>query len=202
MAKPKAEKKNSKKEQTEDKNFKRVEDVAQFVGRSVRRIQQLTQEGTLPTVETSSGRRYDFVQTIHRYIKHLQDTIDGKTKGNEKQEKDKLEADVRIKEAKAETAELELAELRGEMHRADDVAAFTEDLALNIRQSITSLPGRFAIDLADISDQAEISAKVREEVDKILHELSEYKYDPEYYKERVRERRGWNNNDDEESDED
>ena len=35
----------------------RVEIIAQLFGVTVRRIQQLTQEGILPTTETAEGRR-------------------------------------------------------------------------------------------------------------------------------------------------
>ena len=42
----------------------RVEIIAQLFGVTVRRIQQLTQEGVLPTTETVDGRRYDLVPTI------------------------------------------------------------------------------------------------------------------------------------------
>lgn len=49
----------------------RVEIIAQLFGVTVRRIQQLTQEGVLPTTETVDGRRYDLVPTIQQYVKYL-----------------------------------------------------------------------------------------------------------------------------------
>ena len=44
----------------------RVEVVADLFGVSVRRIQQLTQEGVLPTTDTPDGRRYDLVSTVQK----------------------------------------------------------------------------------------------------------------------------------------
>ena len=46
----------------------RVEVIAKLFGVTVRRIQQLTQEGVLPTTETPEGRRYDLVPTIQKYV--------------------------------------------------------------------------------------------------------------------------------------
>ena len=55
-------------------NFQRTETIAQLFGVSVRRIQQLTQEGIIKTtkiIDEESGktvRRYDLVPTIQSYI--------------------------------------------------------------------------------------------------------------------------------------
>ena len=49
----------------------RVEIIAKLFGVTVRRIQQLTQEGVLPTTETPEGRRYDLVPTIQKYVQYL-----------------------------------------------------------------------------------------------------------------------------------
>ena len=60
-------------------NFQRTETIAQLFGVSVRRIQQLTQEGIIKTtkiIDEESGktvRRYDLVPTIQSYIKYLSD---------------------------------------------------------------------------------------------------------------------------------
>ena len=57
-------------------NFQRTETIAQLFGVSVRRIQQLTQEGIIKTtkiIDEESGktvRRYDLVPTIQSYIKY------------------------------------------------------------------------------------------------------------------------------------
>lgn len=57
----------------------RVEVIAKLFGVTVRRIQQLTQEGVLPTTETPEGRRYDLVPTIQKYVKYLSDKPTART---------------------------------------------------------------------------------------------------------------------------
>ena len=61
-------------------NYYRTEVIAQLFGVSVRRIQQLTQDGVLQTVKTSSGRKYDLIPTIQKYVKYLSDKAYGRTK--------------------------------------------------------------------------------------------------------------------------
>ena len=97
----------------------------------------------------------------------------------------------RSRATKAELADMELKELRGEMHRSEDVEAMTTDLVFTIRSMMLALPGRLAIDLAKITKPAEISERIKQEVYAILLELSNYKYDAAAYKKRVRDRQGW-----------
>ena len=60
----------------------KVDVIARFFGVSVRRIQQLTQEGVINTVSVKedgkSVRRYDLLPTIQSYIKYLSEKAYGK----------------------------------------------------------------------------------------------------------------------------
>ena len=167
--------------------------VAKLFGLSVRRIQQLTQDGVLQTEQVGRQRRYDLLQSVRRYIIYLQEKVNSKSasKDDTENESRKIKAEADLKTVKAEIAEMERDELRGEMHRSDDVEAMTTDLVFAIRGMLLALPGRLAIDLAPISNPAEISERIKQEVNAILLELSNYQYDPEAYKKRVRDRLGW-----------
>lgn len=88
--------------------FYKVEVIAQLFGLTVRRIQQLTQDGVLHTDVAPDGkRRYDLVPTIQAYIKYLSEKAYGKSR-NEK------ESELREQKMKAEIA---LKESQGELHR-------------------------------------------------------------------------------------
>lgn len=82
-------------------------------------------------------------------------------------------------------------ELEGTMHRSEDVEAVMTDLVYNIRSMLIALPGRLAVDVVAAQTAAEASEIIRAEVYKILEELAAYKYDPEEYARRVRDREGW-----------
>lgn len=92
----------------------RVEIIAKLFGVTVRRIQQLTQEGVLPTTETPEGRRYELVPTIQKYVKYLSDKAYGKNRS---------EKELELREQKMK-AEIALKESQGELHRLKtDIAA-------------------------------------------------------------------------------
>lgn len=179
-----------------EKNLQRPEVIAKLFQVTVRRIQQLTQEGIIETVEIKQGkrtlRRYDLIPTVQAYIKYLGDKAYGREqKGSTDKEEEKLQAEIDMKKAKARIAELELDELEGRMHSADDVEAMTTDLCLAVRSALLSMPGQLAVDVAESTDAAEISEIIKAAVNDILDELSRYEYDPGEYRRRVRERQGW-----------
>ena len=191
------------------KNLQKVEIIAKLFQVTVRRIQQLTQEGILATVEIKEGnrtlRRYDLMPTIQAYIKYLSDKAYGREQKESVTDKEeaKLQAEVDIKRAKARIAQLELDELEGRMHSAEDVEAMTTDLCLAVRSALLSIPGQLAVDVAETTDAAEISEIIKSTVNDILDELSRYEYNPDEYRRRVRERQGWleSHSDDEDDEE-
>lgn len=161
-------------------------ELAIVLGLTVRRIQQMGQDGTLSTVRRG---RYLLGDSVQRYINFLsKPAVDDEDK---KTEKTKRMAEMQIKAAKATVAKLEAEELRGKMHRSEDVAAMTEDLIFTIRGALNALPGRLAVDVAAVSTAAEAAEVIRREVHKVMGELAAYQYDPQKYEERVRERRSW-----------
>jgi phage terminase Nu1 subunit (DNA packaging protein) len=147
----------------------------------------------IETIKTKSGRRYDLIPTIQRYIKHLQDKVTAreKTEKDAKNDSEKLEAEMRLKTAKAEIAELELEELKGEMHRAEDVEAVMTDHILLLRSMILAMPGRLAVDVTNAKSAPEAAEIIKAECHTMLNQLAAYEYDPDEYKRRVRERKGW-----------
>ena len=157
--------------------------IAALFDMTPRRVQQLTKDGVIAAVKEGNANRYDLLPTIQRYIRYLT----AKANGREPSKKDseiegrRLEAEADLKRSKADIAALQLSELEGTMHRSEDVEAVMTDLVYNIRSMLVALPGRLAVDVTGAAT----------EVYKILTELAGYKYDPEVYARRVRDREGW-----------
>lgn len=155
-------------------------------------IGQLTRDGVLRKHQTKAGPRYNVVEATRAYCNYLKEKAAGREdKGNPEAEKNKLDADVRLKRAKADIAELEAKEIQGQMHRGEDVEAMTNDLVYTIRSMLVALPGRLAVDVVGVASSAEAAVVIRSEVYKVLEELSNYKYDPAAYVKKVRERQKW-----------
>lgn len=165
--------------------------VASLFNLSERRVQQLAKEGVIEGRKVDGVYQFDLLPTVRKYIAYLSDKANGRDQKNRKTEEEKLAAEADLKRAKADMAELQLKELRGQMHRSEDVEAITTDLVYTIRSMIIALPGRLAVDVAAVDTAPEASEIIRRECYAVLEELSNYKYDPEEYAKRVREREGW-----------
>ena len=163
-----------------------VAELAAVLGLSSNRIYQLSQDGIISSAQRG---KYPLADSVQRYIAYL--GRDAVTEDEAKLEKAKKAAEVTLKTSKAHIAKMEADELRGKMHRSEDVAAMTEDLIYEIRGALIALPGRLAVDVAACSSAAEAAEIVRREVYQIMGELAGYQYDPDKYAERVRERMKW-----------
>ena len=177
----------------ETPGYCKAEDLANLFALTGQWINQLTRDGVLKKRDTPAGKRYNVVESTRAYVQYLRDKAAGRGEKGipESKELEKFEAEVRVKQAKAQIAELEAQELQGIMHRSEDVAALTEDLLYTIRDSLLALPGRLAVDVAGASTAAEAAEIVKREVYAVMKELAQYQYDPAKYAERVRERMDW-----------
>lgn len=177
--------------------------IAKLFGVTDRRVQQLAKDGVIPAASVRPYK-FDLLPTVQAYIRYLSDKANGKESKSAdtvQAEADKLRAEADLKQSKAKIAEMQLKELEGKMHRSEDVEAVMNDLAYTVRSMIMALPGRLAMDIVQTSNANEASALIRSECYKILNELAGYKYDPEVYQRRVRDREGWSDALADESDE-
>ena len=149
-------------------------------------------QGTLHKRSTPHGNLFELGETMRAYCAMLKARAGPEKSEQEiKREEAKSAAEVTMKVARAQIAKAEADELQGKMHRSEDVAAMTTDLMYAIRGAMMALPGRLAVDVAAAQSPAEAAEIIRREVNKAMRELSNYRYDPKKYEERVRERRAW-----------
>lgn len=183
----------TKKRPDEVPGYVKVADVAKTLDMTPQWVRDLTKKGVLKLHAVASGDRYFLPEAIKDYIGYLREQVNAKKKPEEtvKAESDKLQAEADLKRSKADMASLQLAELEGKMHRSEDVEAVMTDLVYTIRSMLMALPGRLAVDVVSSTTAAEASEVIRAEVYKVLEELAGYKYDPEEYARRVRDREGW-----------
>lgn len=167
--------------------YVKTADICAMTGKSNQWIGQLVSQGVLSKRQTPHGAMFDLASTIKAYCDMLE-ARGSESPEDREQENDRRKAELALKKAKASIAVSEAKERAGQMHRSEDVAAMTEDLILFIRGSLLSLPGRLAIDISSAKDSAEAEVIIKDEVCKILEELSNYRYDASKYKERVRAR--------------
>lgn len=173
-------------------NYTESATIAKLFDVTERRVQQLAQQKIITAHKEKGVYKYDVLQVVQQYIRYLSDKVNNRENERSKElEQERLEAEIQLKRTKARMQELYLQELEGSMHRSEDVESMTSDLANVIRSMLMALPGRLAVDLAEMQNPAEVSERVKREAFAILEELAGYKYDPNEYRRRVRERAGW-----------
>lgn len=165
-------------------------ELAKLCGCSPRMIRYYDEEGIIVNAGTVNKKSYVLGDAIKAIIaKHDSDAK--AKKGNAKEDAErKLKAEADYKESQAEMAEIKLKEIKGQMHRSDDVEAAMTDIVYAFRSAMLALPGKLAMDIIKCKEPNEASVMIREECYKALEDLSNYKYDPEFYKKRVIEREG------------
>lgn len=161
-------------------------ELASVLGLTARRVQQLSEDGTLDKEARGKFKLGDAVQKYIAFISKGEITASDK-----KIEKVKNLAEATLKESKARVAKMEAEELEGNMHRSEDVESVLEDLIFFMRNSLNALPGRIAPDVAQCNSPSECSEIIKKEAHAIMRELSGYRYDPVKFEERVRDRKNW-----------
>ena len=153
--------------------FERVEIIAQLFGVTVRRIQQLTQEGVLPTTETVDGRRYDLVPTIQQYVKYLSDKAYGKERSEKELElrEQKLRADVALKESQSELHRLKTDIAAGKYIAVEEVTMDYERFFVTFKNFAMSLPARLTDEISGYIDPLEARRIEKEQHQKIRNLL-------------------------------
>lgn len=127
-------------------NLHKTDVIAQLFGISVRRVQQLTQEGIIQTVKDphGGGRKYELVSTIQAYTKYLSDKAYGreKTEENSKLKDDKLQAEVSLKESQAELHKLKTDIAKGEYISKEDVKLDFQRFFVVFKKFTSAIPSR------------------------------------------------------------
>lgn len=167
--------------------YVKTADVCSMFGISNQWLGQLVSQGTLSKVQTDNGKLFNVTDSVKNYMDVLSEKAK-KTESEKKLERAKVTAEVKLKAAKATMAYLQAEELKGKMHRSEDVEALTQDMTDYIKTTLLSLPGRLAVEISLCETAEECSILLKEEVNSILQELSEYEYDYEKYAALVRER--------------
>ena len=120
--------------------------VGQVLKITGRRVQQLAAEGHIPK---ASRGRYNLVAAVQGYVTYLQEQLEKRaTERSDGFEKQRL----RHQTAKAALAELDLAQVRGELIGLADIEEGVTTLCSGITSQVLALPAALAEDLAALDD--------------------------------------------------
>lgn len=156
----------------------RTEVIAQLFGVSVRRIQQLTQEGVIKTTKVLEDgrtvRRYDLVPTIQSYVKYLSEKAYGKAGRSEKEmelREKKMEADAALKESQSELHRLKTEIAAGRYISIEEVKMDYAKFFVVFKKFAMALPSRIIGMIAGALEPVEarrVEKEIAQEINRLL----------------------------------
>ncbi len=155
--------------------FVRTEVIAQIFGVTVRRVQQLTQEGIIKTTEIpGEGRRYELISTIKTYIQYLSNKAYGKGKSERESElkQQKLEVEIALKEAQEELHRMRCDIMAGKYIDTNEVSMDYQKFFAVFKRFALGMPLRLVSMISDSLEPLEarrIEKEMGAEVKRMLH---------------------------------
>ncbi len=142
-----------------------IETISKLLMLSERRCQQLVSDGVIP----KQGRgQYDLVQSVQGYVNFLRERAFGGV-ANTDQHGEK----TRLITAQANIAEMNDAELRGDLVRVDEVRRAIFTAARGVRNSLQTVADRLAVPISAENDHHEIHDIIEGELNQILTDMDE-----------------------------
>ena len=150
---------NPKKEIRDFRNMRvNFEEAAKFLNLSKSSFYRLIESGVLPK---AGDGEYILGEVVEAYWRNQFDTEGLKA------------AQTRLTTAQAELKELELAEQRGELHRASAIAKVWADNVLNAKKKLLAIPTNVPPMLVG-QDVQTIRTRLEKEIKEALRELADY----------------------------
>lgn len=158
-----------------DGQYVKVEIIAWIFGVTVRRVQQITQEGIIKTTKVpGEGSRYELVPTIKMYIKYLSDKSRGKNRSEKEIElrQQKLEAEIALKESQGEIHRIKAEIAAGKYIDVNEVALDYQKFFVIFKRFALGIPSRLVSMISDSLEPLEARRVEKEmvaEVKRMLH---------------------------------
>ena len=147
-------------------NTQPISVITSLLDLSERRVQQLSRAGVIPK---AARGRYELIGSVRGYIRHLRDI-------NIKSETGTVDYGIeraRLVKAKADLAEMEASQMRGDLLPAPDVtAAWTEIVAL-MRARLLVLPDKIAPVVHETTSLNQTRDVIKKAVYEVLTEIAE-----------------------------
>ena len=147
---------------TQSRDFRTIRvtpaEAAAFIQVPERTFYRLVETGIIPK---AGDGEYILSEVVESYWRNQFDTEGLKA------------AQTRLTTAQAELKELELAETRGELHRASAIAKVWADNVLNAKKKLLAIPTKIPPMLVG-QDVLTIRKKLEEEIKEALRELADY----------------------------
>ncbi|MEQ6355932.1 hypothetical protein ABNX05_14980 [Lysinibacillus sp. M3] len=145
-----------------------TEAIAKMFNVTSRRVRQFVEEGV---IERVGYGRFNLVDTVSKYITFLKLSASM----NQDDITESLDYEKWLHEkAKREKAEIELSHLKKEMHSSGEIEEVMNNMIMNFRQRILSIPTKCALQLINQDDPKYVESIIEASIHEALIELSNY----------------------------
>ena len=154
--------------------------ISQLLGKTVRRVQQLTQEGVLETEIPPGGgaRKYRTCATVQRYVAYVEAKAQETGENSRAAELTlkKLEAEVELKESQGQLHRMKTAIAEGRYLAADHATEELTEFMDSFKKFAMNIPPRMAGTMSGYADTVAIRAMekaMRKELESLLAAFSD-----------------------------
>lgn len=161
-------------------NYVSKQIIAQLFGVTVRRVEQLIQEGVISMVTVSenghSVKKFDLIATVQKYIKYLSDKAYGKSRTEKEMElrEKKMEADIALKESQGELHRLKTEIAAGKYIDIEEVKLDYSRFFVIFKKFAMAIPNRIAGRLTGRLEPLEVRAIEKELSTEIKNTLTSF----------------------------
>jgi phage terminase Nu1 subunit (DNA packaging protein) len=148
-----------------------TDEVAKYLGVTTARVSQLKRDGVITPLPSGSRKEGDFYKPLETFIKtsrHYRELSD--SRGSRETEEMK-KARERQLTTRAKKEELELSELEGELHRAEDIERVMGAVLTRLRINLLAIPKGVAPQIRNMGDANVIAEKISERIYRALNEI-------------------------------
>ena len=142
-----------------------VATIAKLLELTDRRVQQLATDGVIPKAERG---RYDLIATVQGYVRFLRERAFGAVANT-----DSHTEKTRLTAAQANIAEMQEAEMRGELVRAEEIYRELYTLTRTARNGLLTIADRISVEVAAESDHHTVHEMIENEVETVMAEMLE-----------------------------
>lgn len=128
--------------------------LAQLLGVTTRTIQRLTSDGILTSISKNRSLKYNLCDSVQAYVAFIRSGEKGKDQQDleAKLKKQKLEAEIALKESQGELHEMKTRLFEGSIIEVETVQDDYVEFFKVLKSTINAIPGRVAGMLADYAD--------------------------------------------------
>lgn len=144
--------------------------ISSMFGYSERWVRQLADDGIIDRLKSGS---YELIPTTQKYINHLKLKAEANI-DDLSEELDLHEEKTLHEKAKREIAEIELALMKGEVHKGENIKYVMTDMLSRVRTKLLGLPSKLSPMLVMRDEASQIKNIMDDEIYDILTELADY----------------------------